>query len=169
MICTHVDYRDFLHLSVRIRSVLDRLNVKTIYDITQIAPETLMEYKNFGETSLTVLRLELAKHGLSLYGDQQAKTNRRTVTLWIAASPDGWDCRGWGMRDLDHDGTAREQLERDSWANDERRAGRPILWQRVEVEIEFPGDAEAAPARGRVIQADMTPGSAPSGHSPRSA
>jgi DNA-directed RNA polymerase subunit alpha len=57
---------DELELSVRARRALDRLGVKTFFDlVTKTEPE-LLGCKNFGVTSLNEIKEKLTKFGLSL-------------------------------------------------------------------------------------------------------
>ncbi len=53
-------------LSVRSRNCLERMNVKTLGDLTRITESQLLEYKNFGETSLNEIKNMMASKGLRL-------------------------------------------------------------------------------------------------------
>lgn len=57
---------DELELSVRARRALDRLGVKTFYDLVNKTEAELLGCKNFGVTSLNEIKEKLAKFGLSL-------------------------------------------------------------------------------------------------------
>jgi len=53
-------------LSVRSRNCLERMNVKTLGDLTSITEVDLLSYKNFGETSLNEIKSMMASKGLRL-------------------------------------------------------------------------------------------------------
>ena len=53
-------------LSVRSRNCLERINIRTLGDLTQVTERELLGYKNFGETSLNEVRAILAQKGLRL-------------------------------------------------------------------------------------------------------
>lgn len=53
-------------LSVRSRNCLERMNVKTLGDLTRVTEPELLSYKNFGETSLNEIKNTLASKGLRL-------------------------------------------------------------------------------------------------------
>ena len=55
-------------LSARGRSVLDKLNVRTLGDLTRVTEEQLLQFKNFGETSLEEIKDLLARNDLQLAG-----------------------------------------------------------------------------------------------------
>jgi DNA-directed RNA polymerase subunit alpha len=55
-----------LELSVRSRKALQRLGVTTIAELSQRSEAELLAIKNFGETSLTEIKRELAKFSLTL-------------------------------------------------------------------------------------------------------
>lgn len=53
-------------LSVRSRNVLQKMNIKSIGDLTRVTEQELLSSKNFGETSLVEIRDMLATMGLSI-------------------------------------------------------------------------------------------------------
>jgi len=55
-----------LELSVRSRKCLQRLGVQTLGELTVHSEAELLAIKNFGQTSLTEIKRQLAVHGLSL-------------------------------------------------------------------------------------------------------
>jgi len=57
-----------LELSVRSRKALQRLGVSTIAELAQRSEPELLAVKNFGQTSLTEIKRELAKFNLTLRG-----------------------------------------------------------------------------------------------------
>lgn len=57
-----------LELSVRSRKCLQRLGVTTIGELASCTEAQLMSAKNFGLTSLTEIKRQLAQHGLTLRG-----------------------------------------------------------------------------------------------------
>ena len=60
-----VPVTDF-ELSVRSRNCLERMNIKTLGDLTQVTEQELLAYKNFGETSLSEIKTMMASRGLRL-------------------------------------------------------------------------------------------------------
>ena len=55
-----------LELSVRSRKALQRLGVSTLGELVQRTELELLTIKNFGQTSLTEIKQQLARFGLSL-------------------------------------------------------------------------------------------------------
>ncbi len=53
-------------LTVRSRNCLKKMNVRTLGDLLKITESELLSYKNFGETSLTEIKLMLSQKGLRL-------------------------------------------------------------------------------------------------------
>jgi len=53
-------------LSVRSRNCLERMNAKTLGDLTRVTEVDLLSYKNFGETSLNEIKAMMASKGLRL-------------------------------------------------------------------------------------------------------
>lgn len=61
----NIPISDF-ELSVRSKNCLERMNIKTLGDLTMVTESDLLSYKNFGETSLNEIKNMLAQKGLSL-------------------------------------------------------------------------------------------------------
>ncbi|HUW81256.1 MAG TPA: DNA-directed RNA polymerase subunit alpha C-terminal domain-containing protein [Phycisphaerae bacterium] len=55
-----------LHLSVRSRKCLQRLNIETLGDLTSRTEAELLGAKNFGQTSLNEVKQRLTEYGLNL-------------------------------------------------------------------------------------------------------
>lgn len=53
-------------LSVRSRNCLDRMNIRTLGDLTKVSEQELLRFKNFGETSLQEIKDMLGSKGLRL-------------------------------------------------------------------------------------------------------
>jgi DNA-directed RNA polymerase subunit alpha len=65
-------------LSVRARTALKKMNIRSLGDLLRITEAELMSYKNFGETSLAEIKKMLAAKGLRLgQGLEDAHRNRR--------------------------------------------------------------------------------------------
>ena len=63
-----------LELSARSRTVIEKLNIKTLGELAEITQEHLMEFKNFGETSLEEIKELLTRHGLGLASSKEEAT-----------------------------------------------------------------------------------------------
>ena len=61
----NIPISDF-ELSVRSKNCLERMNIKTLADLTGVTEESLLSYKNFGETSLNEIKHILNQKGLRL-------------------------------------------------------------------------------------------------------
>ncbi|MFQ5687737.1 MAG: tetratricopeptide repeat protein [Candidatus Scalindua sp.] len=61
----NIPISDF-ELSVRSKNCLERMNIKTLADLTKVSELELLSYKNFGETSLTEITNILNQKGLRL-------------------------------------------------------------------------------------------------------
>lgn len=57
-----------LQLSVRARRCLESLGIKTLGELVQRTEQELLEVRNFGQTSLSEIKEQLAKYGLTLKG-----------------------------------------------------------------------------------------------------
>ena len=53
-------------LSVRSRNCLERINIRTLGDLTRVTEQELLSYKNFGETSLCEIKVILTQKNLRL-------------------------------------------------------------------------------------------------------
>ena len=73
-------------LSVRSRNCLERMNVKTLGDLTGVTEPALLSYKNFGETSLTEIKSMMASKGLRL-GQALEKETPRPATTTASTTP----------------------------------------------------------------------------------
>jgi DNA-directed RNA polymerase subunit alpha len=60
-----VPVTDF-ELSVRSRNCLEKMNIRTLGDLTRVTETQLLSFKNFGETSLNEIKQILASKGLRL-------------------------------------------------------------------------------------------------------
>ncbi|MFQ5713839.1 MAG: DNA-directed RNA polymerase subunit alpha C-terminal domain-containing protein [Candidatus Scalinduaceae bacterium] len=61
----NIPISDF-ELSVRSKNCLERMNIKTLADLTKVTELDLLSYKNFGETSLNEIKHILNQKGLHL-------------------------------------------------------------------------------------------------------
>ena len=61
----NIPITDF-ELSVRSRNCLEKMNIRTLKDLTMITEADLLSFKNFGETSLNEIKSILAQKGLRL-------------------------------------------------------------------------------------------------------
>jgi DNA-directed RNA polymerase subunit alpha len=71
----NIPISDF-ELSVRSKNCLERMNIKTLADLTKVTELDLLSYKNFGETSLNEIKHILNQKGLHL---GQALEERRQI------------------------------------------------------------------------------------------
>jgi DNA-directed RNA polymerase subunit alpha len=64
-------------LSVRSKNCLEKMNIRTLRDLTKITESDLLSFKNFGETSLNEIKAILSQKGLrlgqALEGDTEAE------------------------------------------------------------------------------------------------
>ena len=77
----NIPISDF-ELSVRSKNCLERMNIKTLDDLTQVTELELLSYKNFGETSLTEIKNILNQKGLRL---GQAVEEMKQAEMFIDA------------------------------------------------------------------------------------
>jgi len=76
-------------LSVRARNCLKKMNIRTLGDLARISEPELLDYKNFGETSLKEIKDMLASKGLRL-GQALEENNELIMTPPVRAeSPAG--------------------------------------------------------------------------------
>jgi DNA-directed RNA polymerase subunit alpha len=69
-------------LSVRARTCLKKMNIRTLGDLLRITEAELMSYKNFGESSLTEIRKMLQIKGLRMgQGVEDAHRSARKALL----------------------------------------------------------------------------------------
>ncbi|MDP7017974.1 MAG: DNA-directed RNA polymerase subunit alpha C-terminal domain-containing protein [Pirellulaceae bacterium] len=71
----NVPVTDF-ELSVRSRNCLEKMGIRTLGDLTRVPEQTLLQSKNFGETSLVEIREMLQSKGLELgqFASDKAET-----------------------------------------------------------------------------------------------
>lgn len=74
----NIPISDF-ELSVRSKNCLERMNIKTLADLTKVTESDLLSYKNFGETSLNEIKHILSQKGLHL--GQALEERRQAVKL----------------------------------------------------------------------------------------
>lgn len=78
----NIPISDF-ELSVRSKNCLERMNIKTLSDLTKITEADLLSYKNFGETSLTEIKRILSLKTLRLgQGLEEKKQIDRLVDIY---------------------------------------------------------------------------------------
>ncbi|HHT9136743.1 MAG TPA: DNA-directed RNA polymerase subunit alpha C-terminal domain-containing protein [Candidatus Wunengus sp. YC60] len=61
----NIPISDF-ELSVRSKNCLEKMNIRTLKDLTRITEADLLSFKNFGETSLNEIKIILSQKGLRL-------------------------------------------------------------------------------------------------------
>ncbi len=61
----NIPISDF-ELSVRSKNCLDKMNIKTLKDLTMVTESELLAFKNFGETSLSEIKSVLSQKGLRI-------------------------------------------------------------------------------------------------------
>lgn len=100
-------------LSVRSRNCLKKMNINTLGDLLRITEAELLEYKNFGETSLNEIKAMLSQKGLRLGqlredGERPARSGsgRRGVP---GVSP---DLLGKPLSEIEFSGRSRKCLQR---------------------------------------------------------
>jgi len=76
----NIPISDF-ELSVRSKNCLEKMNIRTLKDLTKITEADLLSFKNFGETSLNEIKAVLAQKGLRL--GQALETEKETELLSI--------------------------------------------------------------------------------------
>lgn len=83
----NIPISDF-ELSVRSKNCLERMNIKTLDDLTQVTELELLSYKNFGETSLTEIKNILNQKGLRL---GQAVDEMKQAEMFIDTDTGGYE------------------------------------------------------------------------------
>lgn len=71
----NIPISDF-ELSVRSKNCLEKMNIRTLRDLTRISEIDLLSFKNFGETSLNEIKIILSQKGLRL--GQALESDRET-------------------------------------------------------------------------------------------
>jgi DNA-directed RNA polymerase alpha subunit len=62
-----------MRFSVRARKAFQRLEIKTLRQLVEYAPEELLSVRGCGVTTVNHVRELLAEKGLALYGDARAE------------------------------------------------------------------------------------------------
>ena len=76
-------------LSARCRNALDKLNVRTLGDLTRVTEDQLLQFKNFGETSLDEIRDLLVRNDLQLAGSRMpARISQRAEDIFLEQDED---------------------------------------------------------------------------------
>jgi DNA-directed RNA polymerase subunit alpha len=76
-------------LSARCRNALDKLNVRTLGDLTRITEDQLLQFKNFGETSLDEIRDLMVRNDLQLAGSRMpARISQRAEDIFLEQDED---------------------------------------------------------------------------------
>lgn len=83
----NIPISDF-ELSVRSKNCLERMNIKTLEDLTKVSEPELLSYKNFGETSLSEIKNILNQKGLHL---GQAIEEKKQTEMFIDTDVDSED------------------------------------------------------------------------------
>ena len=101
-------------LSVRSRNCLKKMNINTLGDLLRISEPELLNYKNFGETSLTEIKAMLKQKTLRL--GQLAEDSRRSDQASLAArriAPDAPDeLLNRPLSEIEFSGRSRKCLQR---------------------------------------------------------
>lgn len=71
----NIPISDF-ELSVRSKNCLEKMNIRTLRDLTRISEIDLLSFKNFGETSLNEIKVILSQKGLRL--GQELESDSKT-------------------------------------------------------------------------------------------
>ncbi|HHT9153355.1 MAG TPA: DNA-directed RNA polymerase subunit alpha C-terminal domain-containing protein, partial [Candidatus Hypogeohydataceae bacterium YC40] len=77
----NIPISDF-ELSVRSKNCLERMNIRTLKDLTMVTESQLLSFKNFGETSLTEIKNVLAQKGIRI--GQALEEQRRLHPLGVS-------------------------------------------------------------------------------------
>ncbi len=96
-------------LSVRCRNCLEKMNIRTLGDLTRITERELLAYKNFGDTSLEEIRAILAQHGLRL---GQGLEGGAAPSSEPAEPEDKSEVLATPVKELDFSARARKCMER---------------------------------------------------------
>ena len=100
-------------LSVRSRNCLERMNVKTLGDLTHVTEVDLLSFKNFGETSLGEIKSMMASKGLRL-GQvlEKEAPSPKTPSVAFGTSRPGDGIRGKSINDLELSVRSRKCMRR---------------------------------------------------------
>ena len=102
-------------LSVRSRNCLNRMGIRTLWDIVQKTEEELLAHKNFGEVSLREIKRLLASRGLRL-GMRRDLSPQKAVREMLSSAAEGGatdpELLGQPVSSLELSGRAARALER---------------------------------------------------------
>jgi DNA-directed RNA polymerase subunit alpha len=102
-------------LSVRSRNCLERMNVKTLGDLTHITEVDLLSYKNFGETSLSEVKAMMASRGLRLgQAMEKESPHPKAVPLGTRGKPEGDGVKSKPVSELELSVRSRKCMQRMS-------------------------------------------------------
>lgn len=76
----NIPISDF-ELSVRSKNCLERMNIRSLKDLTMVTEQDLLSYKNFGETSLNEIKAMLSQKGLRLGQAVEDKAKLKALSL----------------------------------------------------------------------------------------
>jgi DNA-directed RNA polymerase subunit alpha len=101
-------------LSVRSRNCLKKMSIHTLGDLLRVSETDLLNYKNFGETSLGEIKAVLAQKGLRLGQgiEEERSVARRSAAHLVTASGGPEDVLNKSVDDLELSVRARRCLER---------------------------------------------------------
>ena len=100
-------------LSVRSRNCLERMNVKTLGDLTEVTEIDLLSFKNFGETSLGEIKSMMASKGLRLgQALEKEPPSPQTPPVAFGTSRAGDGVRGKPINDLELSVRSRKCMQR---------------------------------------------------------
>ena len=100
-------------LSVRSRNCLERMNVKSLGDLTHITEADLLSYKNFGETSLSEVKAMMASRGLRLGQSLEKESpHPKTVPARLRDKTDGDGVKSKPVSELELSVRSRKCMQR---------------------------------------------------------
>lgn len=99
-------------LSVRARNCLERMNIRTLGDLTQVTEAELLAYKNFGETSLSEIKGMMASKGLRLGQALEKEKKAPKVRPSAPAPVPGESVKSKPVSELELSVRARKCMER---------------------------------------------------------
>jgi DNA-directed RNA polymerase subunit alpha len=98
---------------VRSRNCLERMNVKTLGDLTHITEADLLSYKNFGETSLSEIKAMMASRGLRLgQALEKESPHPKTTPAGVRSKPDGDGVKSKPVGELELSVRSRKCMQR---------------------------------------------------------
>ncbi|GAN32640.1 MAG: tetratricopeptide repeat protein [Candidatus Brocadia sp. AMX2] len=84
----NIPISDF-ELSVRSKNCLEKMNIRTLKDLTKITEAELLSFKNFGETSLNEIKAILAQKGLRLGQALESDTESELFSAKMTMEEEG--------------------------------------------------------------------------------